>query len=570
MMRATSLGHAGILIESEHGSIVCDPWFVPGVLRLVVPVPPQRPARRRPAGAHRGRRLPVRLPPPRRPLGRAVAARPPAPRHRRAAARLPDPRARPQDARRSASPTSSAPIDGEELDLGGLTRRHPRRDEHHRRAGRRLGARRQRRRRRASSTRTTAARPTSTRCAAHGPVDLHWLQYSGAIWYPMVYELPAGELRPLVGPRSTASWPGRCATSSRSAPGPSCRAPARRASSTPSCSTSTSIDGDEPSIFVDQRAFLDRLARLRPPRHPGRPRHDDRGHAGRHRRPPPVPRRRRRRHLHRQGRLPAALPGRLAAVARRAEGGLAARTPTPTCCRRCRRGGSRCWRWPRRVRAAIGAACLLRAGDVEVLIDFPAGEVRPVRRRGRTASASRSTARSSRRSSPSGPSTGATRCSCRAASGPGATASSTSGSTTSSSRCRVERMRRTEAEAVRRLDPPTETEPDIELDGWIVQRRCPHRNADLAVFGEIDGLHADVHAARLALRPRDRPLPHRRRPPDPRAPRCRRGLTTAIGTDAARRDSPAAGARRARSPWTQTGMLIGIRPVSQMKSIACT
>ena len=22
----------------------------------------------------------------------------------------------------------------------------------------------------------------------HGPVDLHWLQFSGAIWYPMVYE----------------------------------------------------------------------------------------------------------------------------------------------------------------------------------------------------------------------------------------------------------------------------------------------------------------------------------------------------------------------------------------------
>ena len=28
-MRATSIGHAGILIETEHGSIVCDPWFVP-------------------------------------------------------------------------------------------------------------------------------------------------------------------------------------------------------------------------------------------------------------------------------------------------------------------------------------------------------------------------------------------------------------------------------------------------------------------------------------------------------------------------------------------------------------
>ena len=26
---------------------------------------------------------------------------------------------------------------------------------------------------------------------AHGPVDLHWLQFSGAIWYPMVYEMDA-------------------------------------------------------------------------------------------------------------------------------------------------------------------------------------------------------------------------------------------------------------------------------------------------------------------------------------------------------------------------------------------
>ena len=24
----------------------------------------------------------------------------------------------------------------------------------------------------------------------HGPVDIHWLQFSGAIWYPMVYEEP--------------------------------------------------------------------------------------------------------------------------------------------------------------------------------------------------------------------------------------------------------------------------------------------------------------------------------------------------------------------------------------------
>ena len=28
-MRATSIGHAGILVETTDGSILCDPWFVP-------------------------------------------------------------------------------------------------------------------------------------------------------------------------------------------------------------------------------------------------------------------------------------------------------------------------------------------------------------------------------------------------------------------------------------------------------------------------------------------------------------------------------------------------------------
>ena len=32
----------------------------------------------------------------------------------------------------------------------------------------------------------------------HGPVDLHWLQYSGAIWYPMVYDEPPERMRELV------------------------------------------------------------------------------------------------------------------------------------------------------------------------------------------------------------------------------------------------------------------------------------------------------------------------------------------------------------------------------------
>src|SRR6478672_2168738 len=28
-MRATSIGHAGILIDTAEGSILCDPWFLP-------------------------------------------------------------------------------------------------------------------------------------------------------------------------------------------------------------------------------------------------------------------------------------------------------------------------------------------------------------------------------------------------------------------------------------------------------------------------------------------------------------------------------------------------------------
>ncbi|MFM7046792.1 MAG: MBL fold metallo-hydrolase, partial [Actinomycetota bacterium] len=38
-MRATSLGHAGILIRCRQASIVCDPWFVPAFLGSWFPFP---------------------------------------------------------------------------------------------------------------------------------------------------------------------------------------------------------------------------------------------------------------------------------------------------------------------------------------------------------------------------------------------------------------------------------------------------------------------------------------------------------------------------------------------------
>jgi UDP-MurNAc hydroxylase len=52
-----------------------------------------------------------------------------------------------------------------------------------------------------------------------------------------------------------------------------------------------------------------------------------------------------------------------------------------------------------------------------------------------------------------------------------------------------ERMARTEAEALRKADPDRGgiAEEEIQIGDWIVQRTCPHRDADLAVFGEIDG-----------------------------------------------------------------------------------
>jgi UDP-MurNAc hydroxylase len=53
-----------------------------------------------------------------------------------------------------------------------------------------------------------------------------------------------------------------------------------------------------------------------------------------------------------------------------------------------------------------------------------------------------------------------------------------------------ERMRRAEAEVVRKLTPVDVLaqldEADIRVGDYVVQRRCPHRNADLAAFGEID------------------------------------------------------------------------------------
>ena len=172
------------------------------------------------------------------------------------------------------------------------------------------------------------------------------------------------------------------------------------------------------------------------------------------------------------------------------------------------------------VREEIGAGCVLRAGDTDVFIDFPSGEVRvhagePYRYRFDIARPLVELVVAER-------------------------AVDWSNSLFLSCRFRAwrdgefnewiynffkslstERMRRTEAEAIRRLHPPTEVEPDIELGEWVLQRRCPHRNADLAVFGEIEdcvltctlhGWRFDLETGRC-LTAADHPLRVRRKQP---------------------------------------------------------
>ena len=38
-MRITFLGHAGLFVETRHGSVLCDPWFTPAYFGSWFPFP---------------------------------------------------------------------------------------------------------------------------------------------------------------------------------------------------------------------------------------------------------------------------------------------------------------------------------------------------------------------------------------------------------------------------------------------------------------------------------------------------------------------------------------------------
>jgi UDP-MurNAc hydroxylase len=337
---------------------------------------------------------------------------------------------------------------------------------------------------------------------AHGPVDLHWLQYSGAIWYPMVYEMPDATKRTLCEAKVESQF----ARAMRYVEKIDARAVVPSAG--PPCFLDADlfglnmIDGDELSIFADQTTFLERLA--------------DVGRNG-----------------------VMNVPGTVVEIS---PGAIHVTHPMPlaevesifTDKRSYLRAYQADWlpwlddlkaawtppstdlidtlqEWwepllamAPTLRAHVGANVLLNAGDAAVLIDFPAGEVRSfagesygfrfdiARELVETVVAQRAVDWSN-----------SLLLSCRfTAWREGEFNEYVYNFFKSLS---SERMRRAEAEVVRKFDPDAERrnrdEPDIRLGDYLVQRRCPHRNADLAAFGVIDGneLVCTLHGWRFDL-----------------------------------------------------------------------
>jgi UDP-MurNAc hydroxylase len=335
---------------------------------------------------------------------------------------------------------------------------------------------------------------------AHGPVDLHWLQYSGAIWYPMVYEESPERMRELIDAKVDSQLTRAMryveAIGARAVV-PSAGPPAFL---DPELFGFNMITGDELSIFPDQRVFMQRLAA-----------------AGRH------------------GVL--AIPGTAinitpegitvthpmpdAAVAaifehkddylRRYQADwlpwLEAMkrdwaSPTPDLLDTLRAWWEPLLALAPTLRGNVGANCLMRLGDLQVLIDFPAGQVRaydgePYRYRFdiqrelvETVAAARAVDWSN-----------ALFLSCRFRAwreGPFNEYLYNFFKSLS-----VERMRRAEAEAIRKTDPDQGgiAGQEIRIGDHICERACPHRQADLSVFGEIDGNHlvCTLHGWRFDL-----------------------------------------------------------------------
>jgi UDP-MurNAc hydroxylase len=498
-MRATSIGHAGILIDTVGGSILCDPWFMPAFFGswFVFPRNDQLPAELLERIEHpdylyvshlHADHLDVPW------LGEHVS--------REATVLLPGyPTRELERALRSLGFTRFARTrDGEELDLGG---------------GLKVAIH-------VETSITdgpggdsalvvddgTAVLVDQNDCRTtdlaalrrHGDVDLHWLQYSGAIWYPMVYDEPPQRMRELVDAKVDSQLTRAMRYVEAIGAGAVVPSAGPPVFLDPELFHLNVVSGDELSIFPDQRRFLAQLAeagRRGVLAIPGTEIELTNGQITvTHPMPDPD--------------VDAIFADKAAYLA-----GYQAdwmpwidelragwHTPTPDLLATLQEWWRPLLAMAPTLCAGVGAVVVLRAGDEEIAIDFPNGDVRAYagqpcafrfaiqRELVETVTAQRAVDWSN-----------ALFLSLRFTAWRAGPFNEYVYNFFKS--LSPERMRRAEAEALRRLDPEQHgiAAEEIRIGDHIVERTCPHRHADLAVFGEIDGceLVCTLHGWRFDL-----------------------------------------------------------------------
>jgi UDP-MurNAc hydroxylase len=318
--------------------------------------------------------------------------------------------------------------------------------------------------------------------ASHGPVDQHWLQYSGAIWYPMVYDEPI-EAKRMAAHTKVESQFARAEHYVNAV-----NAKVVVPSAGPPCFLDDDlfslnmIDGDEISIFPDQTRFIERLDR-----------------AGR--------------------RSALNVPGTTLEVV-----GTDVRITHPASDiespfvrkREYLESYRNDWRewlnterasWPMKsamfqprlaawweplllraptLRKGVGAACLLRSADEEILVNFVDGRVQPYAGepyKFRFDIAPHLLEKVLTEYAVDW--SNSLFLSCRfSAWRDGAFNEYLYNFLKSLS---IERIDRAEAEASRRLGDISAPSEEIEIGEFTLERYCPHRKADLAVFGTLEG-----------------------------------------------------------------------------------